>query len=337
MRVITLLLGLILLCACGAGDDAGVTDARSKNIPNYNTPSALTLTPNLDVSGVEDVFAELDVTTLSFDAEVYVLPIESNEFFGGDSVSISFELRADGETVITPTRDLRLGASGAYRVLLRLRQAADGVTLDLGGLVRGPIIWELNETFHEPAPTAARDGKMDVEPAPTAASEKCEPAPTAADDGDSEATDHDPDMACEPAPTAADDADDSADLEPAPTAAQADDEMAGEAAPTAAEPAPTAAREKKTKIESFEIASDGSEDASLKISSKLEVEFYAGIADVEAGDSTLVVRWDMRHWLRSLLSEPLGIDPSQAPLAEIETPSEGQFVDSPGAFELETF
>ncbi|MEE2756935.1 MAG: hypothetical protein VYA30_09750 [Myxococcota bacterium] len=339
MKSITLIASLLLLCACGSDNQTSLSDSRSKNIPGAAHTSALTLTPSLEVSGVTDVFSVLNVTSLKFDAELYVLPVESNRFFGGDAVDILFELDANGQTTITPSRELILGESGAYRVLLRVRQSDNGHSLDLGGMLSGPIVWQINETFREPAPTAASGNKMDMEPAPTAADEKCEPAPTAASDGRQDGSGDDPETDCEPAPTAADGEDEGTTLEPAPTAARDDDEsdMASEAAPTAAEPAPTAARTKKATIETFEVDSNGEDDATLTISSSQEFEFYAGIADIQASDSTLVIRWDVRQWLRALLSEPLGIDPVDASFTELEAPSQGQFVDSPNAFELETF
>jgi len=296
--------------------------------------SALTLEPTIEVSGTGDVFDMLDVTRLSFDAELFLLPIDIGGSRVGDAVNVRFDFRNQGETLVVPNRNIRLNEPGAYRVLLRVRRAENGVSVGIDGFLSGPTVQKLYKAETAPAPTAA-SGK-DEEPAPTAARTKCEPAPTAADGNDEEEEEEEREI-CEPAPTAADENDEAGNaFEPAPTAAdgEGDAPPSSEPAPTAAEPAPTAAREKAT-IDEFDLVNNSDDDASLSISTRQEFEFYAGIVNVENTDTALVVRWDVRAWLRTVLAEPLGLS-EDAVLSDEELVDEPGFSEIPESFDLES-
>ncbi len=277
--------------------------------------SVVNLAPSLRVVGAEDIFDELDVTRIAFDAELYLLPIDPSAIGAGDAVDMRIQFR-DGEmTDSAVSRSLVLGSTGLYRVLLRVYRRADGVSVDVDGALRGPKAATLSEDL-EPAPTAADSASEDA----------CEPAPTAADDmGEAEDADE-----CEPAPTAASDDE---TMEPAPTAADEMDESEGamEPAPTAAEPAPTPARQ--TRIVSIELDDDDDDLAYLTLASMQEFEFYAGTVEVGLMDRELVVAWDVRSWLRTVLAEPLGV-------SEVETRVEPigptGFQDAGDQFELFT-
>ena len=291
------LCGLALLVGCGESDErsstAGDTANRKPPINAYATENALTVEPVLEIAGVQDVFNLLDVTRLAFDAEIYVLPLDSGQYFGGDAVGVTFELDETGSSRVVTERALRLADIGAYRVLLRLKRRSDGISLDLSGLVSGALLESIEM---EPAPTAARDKE---EPAPTAARENCGDDEMGAQPGSEES-----DEACEPAPTAADDGDGdesgSMEFEPAPTAARngSDESMQ--------EPAPTAARNNKATIESIDSSTNGA--ANLSVASRRDFEFYAGIVVLAKDDQELLIRWNIQRWLRSVLAEPFGLD-----------------------------
>jgi len=331
------LLTLTLLFVAGCGDHVVVQSSSTGGAPWETSvvgtkDSALTLVPTIEVTGTEHVFDVLDVNRLSFDAELFLLPLDVTGNAAGDAIALHFDFEDGEETTSVSARPFSLAGPGTYRVLLRVHPADDGISLDIGGQISGPIVERLHKAT-EPAPTAA-DG-TDEEPAPTAASEKCEPAPTAADGNNEEPAPTAAREKCEPAPTAADgDGDAESAYEPAPTAADGEENPpSSEPAPTAAEPAPTAARE-KTSIDSLELDSDTLEEAELSVSSRQEFDFYAGVVEIGLGDRELLVTWDVRSWLRSVLSEPLGIPdgPTSAP-ADFEEPGFDEMQES---FELST-
>lgn len=330
------LLTFALLFALGCGDE-GLVYSSSEGGQSSDAPTVgskehkLTLVPTIEVNGTQQVFAELDIDRISFDAELFLLPVDAEADHAGDAISLHFDFENGQERTSVSARPISLAGPGKYRVLLRVHAAEEtGVSLDIGGLLSGPVAQRLYKAT-EPAPTAA-DGN-DEEPAPTAASEKCEPAPTAADGNDQEPAPTAANEICEPAPTAADGNDEAESAyEPAPTAADGNDPPSAEPAPTAAEPAPTAAREKAS-IDSIELA-ENEDEARLSVSSRQEFDFYAGVVDVRWGDQELVVAWDVRTWLRSVLAEPLGISPEAA--LEAERLDEPGFDEMQGSFELST-
>jgi hypothetical protein len=334
MRILlTITVMFVVACGVETGEVSQPERANSAGGTQYSQgAAALTLEPTIEVSGTSDIFAMLDVTRLSFDAELFLIPVEVGDNRTGDAVSVRFDFRKNEETLVVPNRAIRLMDEGAYRVLLRLKRADNGVSVGIDGFVTGSVVERLHKADSEPAPTAA-SGK-DEEPAPTAAREACEPAPTAAD-GNGESEDDQED--CEPAPTAADENEEAGDAyEPAPTAADGNDEPpSAEPAPTAAEPAPTAAREKAT-IDEFDLVNENSEDASLSISTRQEFEFYAGIVNVESADSTLVIRWNVRSWLRAVLAAPLGLSQDDIGSDSEAFADEPGFVEERESFDLET-
>jgi hypothetical protein len=333
---IGLAIATFLFAACGSESSVvpSTTDSYSESgDPVASRGAKLQLDPAIEVSGIGDIFAMLDVTRLSFDAELFLIPVESAGTHTGDAVSVRFEFDEDLETRVVPSRKIYLSEAGAYRVLLRLARSAEGVSMGIDGVLSNTYARKLHKAVEEPAPTAA-SGK-DEEPAPTAASTACEPAPTAAD-GNDEADSEDAEADCEPAPTAADENDEAGRAyEPAPTAADGNEDPSAEPAPTAAEPAPTAAREKAT-IDAFEFTDGVEEDASLSISTRQEYEFYAGVVELEANDSALVVHWDVRTWLRSVLAEPLGMSAEDIELTSDEFAQEPGFDGPLESFDLET-
>ena len=320
MKYFWTLCGLALVIGCGADENQTNKNDTAGNqkapINAYATENALTVEPVLEIAGVQDVFDLLDVTRLAFDAEIYVLPLDSGQYFGGDSVGVAFELDEAGSSRVVAERALRLADIGAYRVLLRLKRRADGISLDLGGLVSGELLESIEM---EPAPTAARDKE---EPAPTAAREDCVEDGSGEQDGAGS-----DDEASEPAPTAADGGseDDGMEFEPAPTAARGDSDGPMQ------EPAPTAARDKRATIESLNTAEDG--EASLFCGNRRDFEFYAGIVELNRDDQMLLIRWNIQNWLRSVLAEPFGLEDS-AEYMEFAPMETMEFQDDMATFEL---
>ncbi|MCA9542180.1 MAG: hypothetical protein KC620_24960, partial [Myxococcales bacterium] len=73
--------------------------------------------------------------------------------------------------------------------------------------------------------------------------------------------------------------------------------------------------------------------ARVNVTSREAFEFFAGVVDVRPGDTELVVTWDVRDWLREVLSEPLGL---RAVETSEPAPLDG-FADLADAFNLITY
>jgi hypothetical protein len=154
--------------------------------------------------GLADVYDDLLVTDVHFEADLYLLP-EGDDDAVGDAVGIAFDLVDGIPSTVVPDGALTLAEPGRYRLLVRVRPDADGTSVEVTGGYVGSLA--RGKADDEPTPTPA-------EPTPTPA----EPTPTPANPGDAPG---------EPTPTPA---------EPTPTPA--------EPTPTPAEPTPTPARGK---------------------------------------------------------------------------------------------
>ena len=307
----------VLALGCGdvtvdnGGDSPNAHPAWGKT---QSSQQALQLTPRIELTGVSDVFDVLELTEISFNAEMFVLPEHLDDGLLGDAVPLRYDF-SDGTAESIPTeRDLVLPNPGNYRVLLRVEPADNGVSLNVTGAYGAPTAVAREKGDEEPAPTTAEPAPTTAEPAPTTADNPDEePAPTTAEPAPTTA---------EPAPTTADNIDGEGEgepvNEPAPTTADgADGEgtPSSEPAPTTAEPAPTTARNKG---DTFDPGATQEGGERLYYSSREAFEFYAGVVTVTAESKELVVTWDVRPWLRLVLSEPLGI-----PAAELDVGSTG--------------
>jgi len=278
---------------------------------------ALQLTPRIELTGLSDVFDVLELTEIAFNAEMFVLPEQLDDGLLGDAVPLRYDFSDGTAQSIVVERDLVLPNPGNYRVLLRVEPADNGVSLNLAGAYGSPTAIAREKGDDEPAPTTA-------EPAPTTA----EPAPTTADDPDEEpapTTAEPAPTTAEPAPTVADNIDGEGEPvnEPAPTTADGIDgegTPSSEPAPTTAEPAPTTARNKG---DTFDPGTTQEGGERLFYSSREAYEFYAGVVTVTAESKELVVTWDVRPWLRLVLSEPLGIPATELDIGTIGAPSVG--------------
>ncbi len=115
--------------------------------------------------------------------------------------------------------------------------------------------------------------------------------------------------------------------EPTPTPAEPTPTPA-EPTPTPAEPTPTPARGKPG-----DTTAAGAE--AVYVRSTRAFEFFAGTVEIQPGDSTLVVTWDVRTWFRALLAQPLGISAEeQAASAPAPVDQTGGFFDEAADFRL---
>ncbi|MCK6571854.1 hypothetical protein L6V77_12260 [Myxococcota bacterium] len=203
----TALLLALALAACGTetahAPVAGSTSAPPVG-PAGEAAAPLTLSPQVELVGLADVYDDLLVTDVHFEADLYLLP-EGDDEAAGDAVAIAFDLVDGVPATLVPDGALTLAAPGRYRLLVRVRPDARGTSVEVTGGYVGQLA--RGKADDEPTPTPA-------EPTPTPA----EPTPTPANPGDEPG---------EPTPTPA---------EPTPTPA--------EPTPTPAEPTPTPARGK---------------------------------------------------------------------------------------------
>lgn len=325
-RIHLILAAALALAACDEGDS---TAHVLPNGPGASDPgaaagrAALELLPRVQLIGLGDVHDAVAVDHLSFAADLYVLPDDVQDDLDGDAVAIRFTFdEGTARTEITEGR-LRLLEPGRYRVLVRVRPDEAGVSVAVGGAYVLPedAAGLPQHKADEPAPSPARGVE---EPAPSPADEAAEPAPSPAEPAPSPA---------EPAPSPADEAgSDPAAEEPAPSPAEP---APSPARGTAGEPAPSPARARgKADDLGFDPGTTRAEGEALFVRSSLAYEFYAGTVDIAAGDHELVVTWDVRSWLRALLSEPLGLPMPAADV--VERPAVPGFQAAPADFRVET-
>lgn len=260
--IVALTLGGGLMGLAGCGDEGALPAAGQGDTPaaSESNTSALSLAPEVQLVGLGDVYDQLSVTHLSFDAELYILPTDGGA--AADSATVRFIFDAQGARTELLNGNLRLDAAGSWQVLVRIRPSVDdGISVRVAGDLLGDIDLNTENKAEEPAPIPAEPAPIPALPSP--ADNPMEPAPIPA----------------EPAPIPA---------EPAPIPAHEGDE-----------PAPIPARDKGEQT----VAGN---DA-VYVRSRLAYEFFAGDVEIHEGDQALVVTWDVRRWLRSMLASPLGV------------------------------
>ena len=332
-RALAILVSTSLL-ALGCGDATVDSSSDSPNAhpawgKTQTSQQALQLTPRIELKGLSDVFDVLELTEVTFNAEMFVLPEHLEDGLLGDAVPLRYDFSDGTAQSIVTERDLVLPNPGTYRVLLRVEPADNGVSLNLAGAYGAPTAVAREKGDEEPAPTTAEPAPTTAEPAPTTADNPDEePAPTTAEPAPTTA---------EPAPTVADNIDGEGEPvnEPAPTTADNVDGEgmpSSEPAPTTAEPAPTTARNKG---DTFDPGTTQEGGERLFYSSREAFEFYAGVVTVTPESKELVVTWDIRPWLRLVLSEPLGIPTTDLDIGATGAPAVG-FRGASTNFELIT-
>lgn len=335
--ILGLFLGLSLLSTgCELGDEvSSPEDGISADQTEPSTTGALILEPRLRLTGLTDVDRSVRLTELHVNADLFLLPEDGEG--AGDSIPTLFQYIDGQSRTVLLSRSLRLPSPGRYQVLVRVRPTNDQPALVMRGEMKADGVSgdRRKERSDEPAPSPALDPVSPAdepapspafpqgdEPAPSPAMpEGDEPAPSPAmPEGDEPAPSPAMPEGDEPAPSPAKPESD----EPAPSPAWPSPEHADEPAPSPAyngdlpsaegddrsdEPAPSPARQ-KNELDPFNVSDDA---GTLFARSNDAYEFYAGVVVIAADDTELVVTWDARQWLRSVLSDTLGLDSAPSP------------------------
>jgi hypothetical protein len=294
----TLLAAALAVAGCASNDAATPatgSPGAAEAAPVERSEAPLNLAPRIELIGLGDVYDALSVTDVHFGADLYLLPEGADADAPGDAVAIEFDLVEGVAVTDAPEGALELAAAGRYRVLVRVRPDDAGTSVEVAG---GYQRLQARNKVDEPTPTPAEPTPTPAEPTPTPA----EPTPTPASPADDPSSEAD------------------APAEPTPTPA--------EPTPTPAEPTPTPARGKPG-----DTTAAGAE--AVYVRSTRAFEFFAGTVDIQPGDSTLVVTWDVRTWFRALLAQPLGISAEeQAAAAPATVGQSGGFFDEAADFRI---
>ena len=201
-NAIRALAAAIALTACGTDDPTRAPTNGSVNVevePTATVVSPVLLAPRLELVGLADVFDDLVVTGVRFDAEIYLLPEGKDPALSGDMVPVHFEFEGGRAKTTSPDGQLRLTAAGNYRVLVRVRGEDGGPSVEIeGGLLRAVDATRAKaETpeAEEPTPSPAQPLPSTDEPTPSPA----EPTPSPAEPSPS--TDEPTPSPAEPSPS----------------------------------------------------------------------------------------------------------------------------------------
>ncbi|MSP70938.1 MAG: hypothetical protein EXR76_01895 [Myxococcales bacterium] len=174
----------IALTACGTDDPTRAPTNGTVNAevePTATVVSPVLLAPRLELVGLADVFDDLVVTGVRFDAEIYLLPEGKDPALSGDMVPVHFEFEGGRAKTTSPDGQLKLTAAGNYRVLVRVRGEDGGPSVEIeGGLLRAVDATRAKaETpeAEEPTPSPAQPLPSTDEPTPSPA----EPTPSPAE------------------------------------------------------------------------------------------------------------------------------------------------------------
>ncbi|MBU1431618.1 hypothetical protein KKF91_13830 [Myxococcota bacterium] len=306
MRVALALPFALLLWACA--EPAPIIEAAPLAEPAPETVAVdeLSLRPRLEPIGLSRVDERLTLTALDFNAEIFLLPEALDDGPRSDAVGLSFHYE-EGQAVTSSARALRVSEAGRFQVLVRVRPGPDGYSVRLTGhLDHEEGALTALEERGEAGPIAARDK---WEAGPIAARDEDEAGPIAARDED------------EAGPIAARDED-----EAGPIAARDEDEAGPIAARDKGEAGPIAARDEDPSALGL-LRPDRLSLLPLSVDSEEAFEFYAGVVDVGEDAQELLVTWDVRFWIRTLLADVVDLD-TRAPLTQ------AGFQDMPSEFRL---
>ncbi|MBU0551699.1 hypothetical protein KJ940_09430 [Myxococcota bacterium] len=295
MRVALALPFALLLWACA--EPAPIIEAAPLAEPAPETVAVdeLSLRPRLEPIGLSRVDERLTLTALDFNAEIFLLPEALDDGPRSDAVGLSFHYE-EGQAVTSSARALRVSEAGRFQVLVRVRPGPDGYSVRLTG-----------HLDHEEGALTALEERGEA--GPIAARDKWEAGPIAARDED------------EAGPIAARDED-----EAGPIAARDEDEAGPIAARDKGEAGPIAARDEDPSALGL-LRPDRLSLLPLSVDSEEAFEFYAGVVDVGEDAQELLVTWDVRFWIRTLLADVVDLD-TRAPLTQ------AGFQDMPSEFRL---
>ncbi|MFN3202248.1 MAG: hypothetical protein ACE366_27840 [Bradymonadia bacterium] len=128
---------LMALTACGEGlhDDAGLSGAEAA--PTHDSAAdGLHITPHVELLGLEDIYADFELTHLDFTARLFLLPADGSAAGVSAELDVAFE---NGHVYTTlNTEQLVLAQGGTYDVLLGIYPASSRASVVIGGKVDLP-------------------------------------------------------------------------------------------------------------------------------------------------------------------------------------------------------
>lgn len=299
-----LLSGALALSACGEdlGPEDGFEDP-AQATPTDSQAEGLTITPRVELVGLQDLYADFELTHLDFTARLYLLPTDPDVA----GVSTELEIEFDGEEVFThlSADQLRLTSDGTYDVLMGIYPASDRASVIIGGVVDNVLDGELGEDIE-----AARSKEDGPEPLPN-----LEPVPMPARnpaDNPGEAAEGE---SAEPVPMPARSAGCDPQGEPVPMPARGKAEAAEQETETFEDPfAPPSA----------DVAEP------VFVQSRRIFEFRVGRIQLTESTRELWVTWDVSDWLNGLIADAFG---APAESSQDTDPTDG-FSDTTRSFEL---
>ena len=274
---------------------------------------ALELTPRLELIGLGDVFDALRVTDVRFSAELFLLPeSDSEDAIGGDAIGVDFHFNGENALTRLQRRTLKLSRPGHYQLFVRIHPVGDGPSVSVGAsvldedLVHDRLKGDSSEPVpspDEPVPSPDEPVPSPDEPVPSPDDETDEEPVPSPDDGDDNEPFQNPPDAPESDPTASvdNDAPNADPSEPVPS----------EPVPSPDVPVPSPADDTtRSKGNLGDLNSADLSEALIVeagevviIRSRRAFDFDAGAVVVHAESTELVVTWDVRNWLRTLLSD----------------------------------
>jgi len=316
-----LLLGLLVAALPGCAEEPSITPSAPASgsgatASDEAREGALVIQPTLELIGMSDVYDRLVVTSLQFDAEVFLIPTNSDTFASGDAVHVRYDFNEGYASTLRPEGDLQLLGPGTFRVLVRVRPEAEAPSVEVEGGYRSASLGKTDD----PTPSPAEPTPSPADPTPSPA----DPTPSPADPTPSPA---------DPTPSPADPTPSPADPTPSPADEPGDAESRDDApamTPPNADPTPSPAEPAGTRSKTERTA----QSETIYVTSERAFEFYAGEVEIGPDAHTLFVSWDVRTWLRALLAQPLGLATTESSMPEQVEPSGSAFVDTRGDFRI---
>ncbi len=176
-----LLLGLLVGGLPGCADESSTApsvpgDGIGASAPEAGRDGALVIQPTLELIGMSDVYDRLVVTSLQFDAEVFLIPTNSDAFAKGDAVHVRYDFNEGYASTLRPEGDLQLLGPGTFRVLVRVRPEAEAPSVEVEGGYRSASLGKTDD----PTPSPADPTPSPADPTPSPA----DPTPSPADEPD---------------------------------------------------------------------------------------------------------------------------------------------------------
>ena len=151
-----LLLGLLVAALPGCAEEPSITPSAPASGAGTTTSDdtregALVIQPTLELIGMSDVYDRLVVTSLQFDAEVFLIPTNSDTFASGDAVHVRYDFNEGYASTLRPEGDLQLLGPGTFRVLVRVRPEAEAPSVEVEGGYRSASLGKTDDPTPSPA------------------------------------------------------------------------------------------------------------------------------------------------------------------------------------------